>query len=128
MDLRMAVLPTTYGERVALRILHRAVEGPIGLTGLGMDAKTEATFLRAIAQPYGAIIACGPTGSGKTTTLYAALDLLNEAGRVLMTIEDPVEYQMLRCRPGRDRPAGRTHIRKRPAHNPSQRLGRPARR
>jgi type IV pilus assembly protein PilB len=50
--------------------------------------------LRAIAQPYGAIITCGPTGSGKTTTLYAALDLLNEAGRVLMTIEDPVEYQI----------------------------------
>jgi type IV pilus assembly protein PilB len=94
MDLRMAVLPTTYGERVALRILHRAVGGPLGLNALGMDAKTEATFLGAIEQPYGAIITCGPTGSGKTTTLYAGLDLLNKPGRVLVTIEDPVEYQM----------------------------------
>jgi type IV pilus assembly protein PilB len=94
MDLRMAVLPTTYGERVALRILHRAAGGPLGLSALGMDPKTEATFLSAIAQPYGAIITCGPTGSGKTTTLYAGLDLLNKPGRVLVTIEDPVEYQM----------------------------------
>jgi type IV pilus assembly protein PilB len=94
MDLRIAVLPTTYGEQVVLRILHRAFKGPLGLAELGMNPETEATFLRAIAQPYGAIITCGPTGSGKTTTLYAALDLLNEAGRVLVTIEDPVEYQM----------------------------------
>jgi type IV pilus assembly protein PilB len=94
MDLRIAVLPTTYGEQVVLRILHRAFRGPLGLAELGMSPDTEATFLRAIAQPYGAIITCGPTGSGKTTTLYAALDLLNEAGRVLVTIEDPVEYQM----------------------------------
>jgi type IV pilus assembly protein PilB len=94
MDLRIAVLPTTHGERVALRILHRATGGPLGLGALGMDAKTEATFMSAIAQPYGAIITCGPTGSGKTTTLYAGLDLLNQASRVLVTIEDPVEYQM----------------------------------
>jgi type IV pilus assembly protein PilB len=94
MDLRMAVLPTTHGERVALRILHRADGSPLGLSALGMDTKTEATFLNAIAQPYGAIITCGPTGSGKTTTLYAGLDLLNKASRVLVTIEDPVEYQM----------------------------------
>jgi type II secretory ATPase GspE/PulE/Tfp pilus assembly ATPase PilB-like protein len=94
MDLRIAVLPTTHGEQVVLRILHRAVEGRLGLAELGMDSKTESTFLRSIAQPYGAIIACGPTGSGKTTTLYAALDLLNEKSRVLVTIEDPVEYQM----------------------------------
>jgi type IV pilus assembly protein PilB len=94
MDLRIAVLPTTYGEQAVLRILHRAFKGPLALAELGMNPDTEATFLRAIAQPYGAIITCGPTGSGKTTTLYAALELLNEAGRVLVTIEDPVEYQM----------------------------------
>jgi type IV pilus assembly protein PilB len=94
MDLRMALLPTTHGERVAIRILNRTVEGPLDLAALGMDATTEGIFRHAIAQPYGAIIACGPTGSGKTTTLYAALDLLNDAGRVLVTIEDPVEYQM----------------------------------
>ena len=93
MDLRIAVLRTTYGEQVVLRILHRAFEGQFNLGELGMNPDTEATFLRAVAQPYGAIIACGPTGSGKTTTLYAALDLLNESGRVLVTIEDPVSLR-----------------------------------
>ncbi len=93
MDLRMAVLPTTHGEQVVLRILARHAGG-LGLDELGMSAAAEEAFLRAIRQPYGAVIACGPTGSGKTTTLYAALDLLNEEGRVLMTIEDPVEYQI----------------------------------
>jgi type IV pilus assembly protein PilB len=93
MDLRIAVLPTTHGEQVVLRILGRHA-GMIGLGKLGMSAETEEAFLRAIRQPYGAVITCGPTGSGKTTTLYAALDLLNEEGRVLMTIEDPVEYQI----------------------------------
>ena len=93
MDLRMAVLPTTHGEQVVLRILARHA-GMIGLGELGMSAGAEEMFLRAIRQPYGAVITCGPTGSGKTTTLYAALDPLNDAGRVLMTIEDPVEYQI----------------------------------
>jgi len=59
-----------------------------------MSPDAEAAFVRAISQPHGAIIACGPTGSGKTTTLYTALHLLNHPGRVLMTIEDPVEYQI----------------------------------
>jgi type IV pilus assembly protein PilB len=93
MDLRVAVLPTTHGEQIVLRILARHA-GRLGLGELGMSADAEEAFLRAIRQPYGAVIACGPTGSGKTTTLYAALDLLNEEGRVLMTIEDPVEYQI----------------------------------
>ncbi|MDX6512521.1 MAG: type pilus assembly protein PilB [Gaiellaceae bacterium] len=92
MDLRIAVIPTTYGEQVVLRILHRA-GGGLGLPQLGMGPDAEQAFARAIRQPYGAVIACGPTGSGKTTTLYAALDLLNDEGRVLTTIEDPVEYQ-----------------------------------
>jgi type IV pilus assembly protein PilB len=93
MDLRIAVLPTTYGEQVVLRILHRAV-GARGLSDLGMSPEAEETFSRAIRQPYGAVIAVGPTGSGKTTTLYAALDLLNDEERVLTTIEDPVEFQI----------------------------------
>lgn len=93
MDLRVAVLPTTYGEQVVLRILHRA-EGRIGLDSLGMSPAAAEVFMRAIHQPYGAVIAVGPTGSGKTTTLYAGLDLLNEEGRVLQTIEDPVEWQI----------------------------------
>jgi type IV pilus assembly protein PilB len=93
MDLRIAVLPTTYGEQVVLRILHRSA-GRRTLTDLGMSQQSAEAFSRAIRQPYGAVIACGPTGSGKTTTLYAALDMLNDVGRVLTTIEDPVEYQI----------------------------------
>ena len=93
MDLRIAVLPTTHGEQIVLRILYRSA-GRRGLTELGMSPAAEDAFSRAIRQPYGAVIACGPTGSGKTTTLYAALDLLNEDERVLTTIEDPVEYQI----------------------------------
>jgi type IV pilus assembly protein PilB len=93
MDLRIAVLPTTYGEQVVLRILHRAA-GRIGLESLGMSDTAAEAFMRAIHQPYGAVIAVGPTGSGKTTTLYAGLDLLNDEGRVLQTIEDPVEWQI----------------------------------
>jgi type IV pilus assembly protein PilB len=93
MDLRVAVLPTTWGEQVVLRILQRA-QGRLGLDELGMHPEAEESFVRAISQPYGAVLAVGPTGSGKTTTLYAALDHLNEPERVLMTIEDPVEYQL----------------------------------
>ncbi|HET8607020.1 MAG TPA: GspE/PulE family protein [Gaiellaceae bacterium] len=93
MDIRIAVIPTTYGEQVVLRILHRRV-GRFGLDDLGMSPANRDVFARAIQQPYGAVISCGPTGSGKTTTLYAALDLLNDEDRVLMTIEDPVEYQI----------------------------------
>jgi type IV pilus assembly protein PilB len=91
-DLRMAVLPTVHGEKVVLRLLQRSTS-QITLTDLGMSPEAEAAFTQAVRQPYGAVIACGPTGSGKTTTLYAALTLLNEPGRVLITIEDPVEYQ-----------------------------------
>ena len=92
MDLRCAVLPTTYGEQLVLRIMNRP-GGRLGLAELGMSPTAEQAFGRAIRQPYGAVLAVGPTGSGKTTTLYAALDVLNDADRVLMTIEDPVEYQ-----------------------------------
>jgi type IV pilus assembly protein PilB len=93
LDLRMAVLPTPAGEKVILRIHHRA-EGRLELEQLGMSQDARGTFTRAVSQPFGAVIVCGPTGSGKTTTLYTALDLLNDEGRVLTTIEDPVEHQM----------------------------------
>jgi type IV pilus assembly protein PilB len=112
MDLRIAVLPTTYGEQAVLRILQGGAKGPLDLSELGMDTDTEAIVRRAIERPYGAIITVGPTGSGKTTTLYAALAVLNEPGTVIVTIEDPVEYQM----PGAgqieiDPPAGLTFAR-----------------
>jgi type IV pilus assembly protein PilB len=91
-DVRIAVVPTKHGEHVVLRILHRAVK--LELPQLGMSPDAERLFLHAIRQPFGAVIACGPTGSGKTTTLYAALDQLNEEGRAITTVEDPVEYQL----------------------------------
>ncbi len=94
LDLRIAVLPTVYGERVVLRILRGSFTGRLDMAELGMNPETQAVVLRAIGRPYGAILACGPTGSGKTTTLYAALERLNEPGRVIVTIEDPVEYQL----------------------------------
>jgi type IV pilus assembly protein PilB len=91
-DVRVAVVPTKHGEHVVLRLLQRAVR--LELPELGLSSTNETTFLASIHQPYGAVIACGPTGSGKTTTLYAALDLLNDEGRAITTIEDPVEYQL----------------------------------
>ena len=91
-DVRIAVLPAKHGEHVVLRILRGAVK--LELPELGMSPECEAIFQRAIRKPHGAVLACGPTGSGKTTTLYAALDLLNEEGRSITTIEDPVEYQL----------------------------------
>jgi type IV pilus assembly protein PilB len=92
-DLRVAALHTTHGEQIVLRILNQQ-RGLSSLADLGMSSETEDIFRHAISQPYGAVIVCGPTGSGKTTTLYAALDHLNTPDRVLMTIEDPVEHQM----------------------------------
>jgi type IV pilus assembly protein PilB len=93
LDLRIAIMPTTYGEQVVLRIMHRAVSKP-DLGELGMTDAAREHFEKAIRQPYGAVVVCGPTGSGKTTTLYTALHLLNDPGHVVMTIEDPVEDQI----------------------------------
>jgi type IV pilus assembly protein PilB len=93
LDLRIAVMPTTHGEQVVLRIMHRAVSKP-DLAELGMTTEAREHFEEAIRQPYGAVVVCGPTGSGKTPTLYTALHMLNVPGGVLMTSEDPVEYQI----------------------------------
>ena len=93
LDVRMACIPTKHGEHVVLRLLHRrGVQ--MTLPELGMSPAAHEIFLRAITQPDGAVITCGPTGSGKTTTLYAALDTLNDDGRAIATIEDPIEYQI----------------------------------
>jgi type IV pilus assembly protein PilB len=91
-DVRVAVVPTKHGEHIVLRLLQRAAR--LELPELGLSAENEGAFLASVHQPYGAVITCGPTGSGKTTTLYAALGLLNEEGRAITTIEDPVEYQL----------------------------------
>jgi len=93
MDLRVAVLPTTHGEKVVLRIAH-ASQQTLSLAQLGMTPETEAVFMKSISEPFGTIISCGPTGSGKTSTLYAALELLNDDERSIQTVEDPVENQV----------------------------------
>jgi len=92
-DLRVAVLPTTYGEKVVVRILQRS-STHASLGELGMSEQALKSFVHAIEQPFGCVVAAGPTGAGKTTTLYAALDRLNSPERSITTIEDPVEYEL----------------------------------
>jgi type IV pilus assembly protein PilB len=93
LDLRVAVLPTRHGEQVVIRLLKGGARRPT-FPDLSMNLDAERTFMQAIRQPYGAVVVCGPTGSGKTTTLYAALDVLSDDERVVMTIEDPIEYEL----------------------------------
>jgi len=92
-DLRVAVLPTTHGEKVTLRIMNSGAAA-ISLEDLGMSETAADALTRAVAQPFGAVIVVGPTGSGKSSTLHAALIQLDDDERVITTIEDPVEYQV----------------------------------
>jgi type IV pilus assembly protein PilB len=92
-DVRVVTLPLVGGESVVMRILDRS--GTLfGMEQLGMLAPEEARFEKAFRQAYGAVLVTGPTGSGKTTTLYAALNELNTMERSIVTIEDPVEYRI----------------------------------
>ena len=92
-DVRVSVIPTADGERVVLRLLDKTT-ALLGLEELGMPPDDLSQFSRLIAQPHGIILATGPTGSGKTTTLYAALSRLNTRELNVITIEDPVEYRL----------------------------------
>ena len=92
-DLRFSSLPGYYGEKVVLRILDRS-KSVLDINRLGFDQSLLALFKELLRRPYGLIIVCGPTGSGKTTTLYAAVNLLNTIEKNIVTIEDPVEYQI----------------------------------
>lgn len=92
-DLRVSVLPTIYGENVVMRILDQ--EGlMLDLSKLGFEPKELEIYKDAIQSPYGLILHTGPTGSGKTTTLYSALSTINDVSKNIMTLEDPVEYQL----------------------------------
>ncbi|MGE5607536.1 MAG: GspE/PulE family protein [Bacteroidota bacterium] len=93
LDLRVAVAPTLYGEGIVMRILNRE-SIMLGLEELGFSTQNLLEFSKLIAKPHGMILVTGPTGSGKTTTLYAALQRLNDPSRKIITIEDPVEYQL----------------------------------
>ncbi|MDI6829444.1 MAG: type II secretion system ATPase GspE [Armatimonadota bacterium] len=92
-DIRVSTSPTLYGERIVLRILDRS-EGLIPLEKLGFSPRDLEVFKSLISQPYGIILVTGPTGSGKTTTLYAALNELKSEHTNIMTVEDPIEYEL----------------------------------
>jgi general secretion pathway protein E/type IV pilus assembly protein PilB len=92
-DLRVSVIPMIHGEAVVLRILDRG-ETLLGLEHLGMSKRDNAIWTKVLDLPHGIILVTGPTGSGKTTTLYAALSKINNADLKIVTIEDPVEYQL----------------------------------
>jgi type IV pilus assembly protein PilB len=92
-DLRVSVLPTMFGESVVMRVLDRTVV-QLDLNKIGMDATTLRRFRQIIRNPNGIVLVTGPTGSGKTTTLYSALNELNEISTKVITTEDPVEYEI----------------------------------
>lgn len=92
-DVRVSTLPTGRGERVVLRLLRKDAAS-INLVTLGMEAPTLARFDRLVQQPHGIILVTGPTGSGKTTTLYAAMTRLDAKAINIMTVEDPIEYEL----------------------------------
>ncbi|MFO7640814.1 MAG: ATPase, T2SS/T4P/T4SS family, partial [Candidatus Competibacteraceae bacterium] len=92
-DLRVSTVPTLYGESVVMRILDKAsvvLDFPV----LGFSPRTLERFLQVLRMPHGIILVTGPTGSGKTTTLYTALQTINTSERKILTVEDPVEYQL----------------------------------
>ena len=93
LDIRVSTVPTLYGESVVLRLLDRGGQ-PVGLDELGMAPGTLGQFRQLIARPTGIVIAAGPTGSGKTTTLYSALALRDTTAEKVITVEDPVEYHL----------------------------------
>ena len=92
-DVRVSTLPTGHGERVVMRLLDKQA-GRLTLTNLGMDDDTRSALDQQIHQPHGIILVTGPTGSGKTTTLYAALSQLDTTRLNIMTVEDPIEYDL----------------------------------
>jgi general secretion pathway protein E len=92
-DVRVSTIPAGHGERVVLRLLDKQA-GRLDLEKLGMDAQTLTRIHHLIHRPHGILLVTGPTGSGKTTTLYAALARLNDATRNILTVEDPIEYYL----------------------------------
>jgi general secretion pathway protein E len=92
-DVRVSTLPSSHGERAVLRLLDKT-ESRFTLEGLGMDGEVLSAFAKLIQQPHGIVLVTGPTGSGKTTTLYASLTRVDTATTNVLTVEDPVEYEL----------------------------------
>jgi type IV pilus assembly protein PilB len=93
LDLRLATLPTVYGEKVVIRILDKS-NALLALEDLGFLEDSYKRFAESFKKPYGAILVTGPTGSGKSTTMYSTLNILNEEAKNIITVEDPVEYRL----------------------------------
>ncbi|MGR9115830.1 MAG: type II secretion system ATPase GspE [Gammaproteobacteria bacterium] len=93
LDLRVSTIPTLYGESVVIRLLDKEAT-VLDFASLGFAGKQYQDFIEVLSQPHGIILITGPTGSGKSTTLYAALRLLNTSERKIITVEDPIEYQL----------------------------------
>ena len=93
MDVRVSTLPSAHGERAVLRLLDKS-QGALNLESVGMQGEVLQRMEELIAQPHGIILVTGPTGSGKTTTLYAALSRLDAGSSNIMTVEDPIEYEL----------------------------------
>jgi general secretion pathway protein E len=92
-DARVSTIPTQHGERVVMRLLEKG-SMRLDLAALGMSERDRTVFFRLLERPHGMVLVTGPTGSGKTTTLYAALHRLNDRKRNIMTVEDPIEYEL----------------------------------
>ena len=92
-DMRVSVVPTIYGEKVVIRLLNKE-DALLELSRLGFKEKEEEIIKRTIRKPYGIVLMCGPTGSGKTTTLYSFIKEVNDVKKNIVTIEDPVEYNL----------------------------------
>lgn len=92
-DLRISSVPSTNGESVVIRILKKNVKD-FSLRSIGMGAQLESQFVKAISLPHGLVLVVGPTGSGKSTTLYCSMNILNTGASKILTVEDPVEYQI----------------------------------
>ena len=92
-DIRVSILPTLFGEKIVMRLLGQDASN-IDLSTLGLQKEELEHYLEAVKKPYGIILISGPTGSGKTTTLYATLRLLNDSRRNIVTVEDPIEYTL----------------------------------
>ena len=121
-DLRVSFLPTVHGEKVVLRVLDKS-NLSASMDKLGMDQDSFRRLSAAVAAPHGLLLVTGPTGSGKTTTLYSALNELNNPEYNIVTVEDPVEFQIPGINQVPVRKGDRTHLRQRAALHSASRPG-----
>ncbi len=118
LDFRVSVLPTLWGEKIVMRLLDKS-KLMLDMTKLGFEPHSLERFKNAIAKPYGIVLVTGPTGSGKTNTLYSAIAALNKPDTNIMTAEDPVEFNLPGDQPGPDPRQHRPQLRRRPALVPA---------